>query len=216
MQAQILVWAKLAALGGVVVGRLPRHARVVIPHGQLAGRLIQVDRQVGVHGDTLTLDMLVEPDALAIEIQQKRRLIQEPSVRGDEAQGVTPRGHRRQLFPESPRPFGGVRPQFIPGSQAVITPRGARIFAGNRPDCGAIGQRDQLRLHLGAAPQLRVVPQESLQRLKDARRGLLKVIGNDQDFVRRFLSERPPENHNGVDGALTGFFDRRIDDRVAD
>ena len=48
----------------------------------------------------------------------------------------------------------------------------------------------------------------------DARQSLLKVVGQDQDFVRRFLSESPAKGYRAVHRGFAALLDAAVDDRI--
>lgn len=50
--------------------------------------------------------------------------------------------------------------------------------------------------------------------LEHAREGLLEVIGQDQDFVRRLLRESPGQRYRAVEGSLAALLDAAVKNRI--
>ena len=89
----------------------------------------------------------------------------------------------------------------------MIRARGALIVAADRRDGRAVGQVDVLGLDFGFPLQLGVVLDDAFHGLEHARQGLLKVVGKDQDFVRRFLGESPGKGDGAVERGLAALLD---------
>src|SRR5262245_12840893 len=100
----------------------------MIPVDEEPGLPVGVDRQFGREVFALALGMLVGPDTKLVEVPEEFGFSLPAGVGGNESEAVAACRDRRQLLPEPARRFRGIAPQLIPGGQAVVRARRARIF----------------------------------------------------------------------------------------
>ena len=96
----------------------------------------------------------------------------------------------------------------------MVRARGALVVATDRRDRGAVGKVDIAGLHLGFALELGIVLDDAFHGLEHTGEGLLKVVGEDQDFVGRFLSEAPCQRDGAVQRGLAALLDAAVNDCV--
>ena len=81
-------------------------------------------------------------------------------------------------------------------------------------NCGTVGKIDRSALHFGFALQLGVVLDDAFHGAKHPRKGLLKIVGKDQNLVRCLLGESPAEGNCTVERGLAALLDATVQDRV--
>ena len=84
----------------------------------------------------------------------------------------------------------------------MIGTRRAGIVAADGRHCCSIGKINRLALHFGLALELGVVLDNAFHGLEHPGKGLLKIIGKDQNFVRRLLGESPRQGQSAVERGL--------------
>ena len=96
----------------------------------------------------------------------------------------------------------------------MVGTRRAGIVAADRRDRGAIGKINRPALHFGFALQLGVVLDNAFHGLKHPGKGLLEVVGKDQNFVRCLLGESPCQGQGAVERGLAALLDAAVKDRI--
>lgn len=96
----------------------------------------------------------------------------------------------------------------------MIGTRGAGIVAADRCDRSTVGKINRLALHFGFALELEVVLDNAFHGAKHPGKGLLKIVGKDQNFVRRLLGESPRQGQSAVERGLAALLDAAVKDRI--